>query len=176
MSFPRLNIITRKPIKLIRNYKYNQYSYSIKPNGLWISLYDHWYNFWFIQEQMEPISGTIVYKIELNPNSYTTRKRYRSGNYPKKIFVVETIDDIKYINDEFKPILNSSLEKLNKNNNFINWKKFTERYAGIEIRNFNNKFRRKNTWYDTFDVDSLCVWDLNLVKTIRKMKKHPVLG
>lgn len=163
-DLPTLNIISKTEVKLQRNHEYKQYV-TFKPFGLWIGICNSWHNYWYIDEQMDTMEGKFIYEVKLFPNVYTTQKRYRKGKYPKKILIIETLDDIDYITKEYgRKDKNNSLE-----NFLIDWFKFSERYAGIEFRNYIKDFdvRMKYVWYSTVDVNSLCIWDLSLVKEIK---------
>lgn len=81
--------------------------------------------------------------------------------------------DIKYINKEYPGKNLGKDPEFKGTNTFIDWKKFSERYAGIEFRNYlynDHTFKAKNIWYSTVDTDSTCIWDLSVVKSIMKIK------
>jgi hypothetical protein len=44
IKLPKRNIISNHEIIDITNHDYKQYKHSLKPNGLWYSLYSSWYN------------------------------------------------------------------------------------------------------------------------------------
>lgn len=156
-SLPDLNIISNTKIELDRDVMFKNFSF-FKPVGLWVGLKDSWYNYWYLTEQMDTIEDKYIYKVSLVSDSYTNVKRYRAGKYDKKILIVEDLEDVEYITREYSVKGEDSL--------FVDWSKFSKRYAGIELRNYNHKFIKNNLWYSTFDASSLCVWDLNLVKSL----------
>lgn len=164
-DLPALNIISTEEIKLDRNRKYRQFVF-FKPFGLWVGICNSWYDFWY-GEKMGKIKGKFIYEVSLFPDSYTRQKRYRKGKYPKKILIIETLDDIEYINREYGRHEEDTDPAIK--NHLVDWQKFSERYGGIEIRNYINDIEVKmnNAWYSTVDVDSLCIWDLSIVKEIK---------
>ena len=73
--------------------------------------------------------------------------------------------------------------ELEKQIRVIDWKALSKKYGGIEFRNYKKlkeeikksktlKKRRDYSWYLTVDVNSGCVWNLDLinVKKIGKIK------
>ena len=58
IHLPKRNIISNHEIIDITNIRYKQYEHSLKPNGLWYSLYSAWFNH-IINQDMD-------YKIKEN--------------------------------------------------------------------------------------------------------------
>ena len=234
----RVHMTDRKMDKFIR-YTYRQPKEGWdKPGGFWAGVKDSWFN-WegygatVDNDPTKNFNGTYVYQVDIVPNSYTRTKRYRRGKKPSKIYIMESEEDIIYIEKEYPPYdpkepdngyshVSTELEKFLKDNygidsigdaifsredeyffhkiyptfikmyiqehghtmyedvedfdvefynrqetiNFINWKKFAERYAGIELRNFNHDFIYDHPWYSTFDVDSVCIWEQSLIENV----------
>lgn len=170
MDIPELTIVSKSKLSLDRDKIYKQ-RVDYKPDGLWIGIRDNWVNYWYIDEEADTIHGKYLYEVLLEPDCYTDIKRYRSGKYEKKIFVVKSKEDVDYMNSEYGSTL------IDKEDNFeykiIKWNKFAERYGGIRIENYINDrgFKLDNIWYSMFDIDSICVWNLHLVKKLNFVKQ-----
>lgn len=169
MEYPELTIVSKNKIKLDRSKKYKQ-RIDFKPKGLWIGIKDNWLKFWYIDEKMDSLDGLYIYEAIINSNNYTDRKYYRTGKYDKKIFIVRTKEDIEYMSSEYG--------YKDKEYTIINWDKFSKRYAGIKIVDYiqDTKLKLDNLWYATYDVDSICVWDLNLIENISLWHRTPSKG
>lgn len=189
----QIHVTRFKNLKINRDREYEQ-SLGPKPNGFWFAPGDEWLT--FVNE------GGLAYKYGKHPKSYRVivfRKNYtdvqrkRKSSSPKKIFVVGSLKDLKYIEDEYAvtdmsqlywdyhreniedrgetpdqltELFNKMRVDQQKSLFEIDWIKFSERYGGIEIRNYDESLRIGHGWYSTFDVSSTCVWDLDLVENL----------
>lgn len=188
-KLPPLVVISSSLINFRRKLVYQRIG--AKPGGLWASLENEWYD--FVYGDRDNLKGEYIYQVELYPNVYTRVKRRRKGKEPRKIFICETLEDVEYVSQEYEPddaffktrraeyeelALSTrdfedsppiDFEILVSGSTYIDWKKFSERYAGIEVRNYNDAFRN-HIWYSSFDVASLCVWDQRAVKDFTEVK------
>ena len=102
LESPRLIHISPEPIQFDRDMVYIQ-MWDSKPKGFWFAVADQW-RLWAHEEdghRGEYLDFYRSYQINVRPDSYTTVKRRRKSNGPRKIFIVETIDDIYYIEREY---------------------------------------------------------------------------
>lgn len=188
-KLPSLVHINHSPVEFKR-YMFHQHV-DVKPGGLWASLGNEWYDFWY--GTRDNLKRAYIYQVELYPNVYTRVKRRREGKEPRKIFICETLEDVEYVSQEYKPdddtinIMKAEFmtekaytdkdnmdsppldpDYLFSSSTYIDWKKFSERYVGIEVRNYNDAFRN-HVWYSAFDVDSVCIWDTRAVKSFTEV-------
>ena len=49
---------------------------------------------------------------------------------------------------------------------FVNWKKVSEKYSGLNISPYIIKDIKFRIWYDSFDVNTLMIWDINVIKNV----------
>jgi hypothetical protein len=119
---------------------YIQNKYDFKPNGLWYSINDEWYQ--WISYNMP--SKLKKYKFELEIDF-------------SRIIVLKDSKTLK----EFVDIY--GFNELNLV--FIDWEKVSEDYDGIEFSPYfkNNILDFKNIWYNTIDVESGCIWNLDII-------------
>ena len=194
----QIHIARSKRLVINRDYEYEQ-SWGPKPNGFWFAPGDDWVT--FAKEGGLTLERygkrPNLYRVIVFQQSYTNIQRKRKSTNPKKIFVVGSLKDVKYIEDEYavtdmsklywdyhrknlEEDLDETPEQLTElfdvmranQERFpfdIDWIKFSQRYGGIEIRNYDETFRGKHGWYSTFDVSSTCVWDLELIENLWKV-------
>lgn len=176
MNLPHRNIISSQKINLKRDFIYNQ-RITFKPNGLWIGIYDSWYNFWYCdklktrKDEYNILKDKYIYDVKLKDNIFTEERYYRKRKYNDKIFTVKNKEDVIYINNQYGIIDNNEII-------FIDWVKFSRRYSGIEFINYIdirkevNKLQNSDEflWFFSVDVDSICIWNLDLIEKIRLIK------
>ena len=49
---------------------------------------------------------------------------------------------------------------------FVNWKKVSEKYSGLNISPYIIKDIKFRIWYDSFDVNTVMIWDINVIKNV----------
>ena len=156
MRLPKRNTITNKK-KIIFNvdYKYKQPKDGIKPNGLWYSCYNSWYN-WVVVEGI-PWLHKYIHKININNNVLTDIKNKDKD----KLLVISNIKDFDIFNKKYGYSASYN-KKFWKNkgggNDLIKWDKVAKDYGGIEICPYLTD-KRYYLWYNTFDVASGCIWN-----------------
>lgn len=122
-----------------------------KPNGLWYQINGSWEEW-------------CKYNMPqwLGPNS---RGAYKVNFEIDKtnVLVIETLEEF----DLFHNIYCSPHPFL-KSESFINWKKVSETYDGIEISDyfFERRLEEHCSWYYTWDVASGCIFNTDIIKVI----------
>jgi hypothetical protein len=125
---------------------FSQSNTNNKPNGIWLAKGNEWFNW----------NRSNLFKI------YTHK------------YGVESIDKDKIVRIETLKDIEDFLKKYIITNIFdrkcINWSKVAEDYAGIYINykalytsSFNFKYEPFDMLIQSLDVDSLVVWDLNIL-------------
>ena len=154
MEFPKRNIITDD--KIIKYLDYKQ-RIDVKPSGLWYSCHDSWYN-WILAEEMPEKLLKYIHKLNIK-NNVLTDIRNKNKN---KLLVIKTLKDFDLFNKNYKVIIKSKYKKkkifYTVENTYIDWKKVSNDFGGIEICPYLNK-RRNILWYNSFDVASGCIWN-----------------
>ena len=152
MKLPIRNTIKKsKNFKLNYNQTYEQYP-SLKPSGLWYQIKD------YALKWGEMNWGTHFYKLDVNI---------------KSIYIIKTYDDFITFTKKYGKIIKDKQFKMI----VIDWRLVEKKYSGIEIRNYNSIMKiidseqiKKNNmgellyWFDTFDFNSGCIWNLSIIK------------
>ena len=182
IHLPKRNIITNQKIIDITNLQYKQYEHSLKPNGLWYSLYSAWFNH-IINQDMDYKIKDYIHKIELNENIFTSLQNPDSN----KILQIKNLDDVELFTKKYK-IAKGNGKRMNidpnskiyMNYSVINWEKVAKDYGGIEFypyikdssRFFNKKHLEIYIWYSSIDISSGCIWNTkSIIQTIKLMYK-----
>jgi len=182
IKLPERNIISNHEIIDITNLQYKQYEHSLKPNGLWYSLYSSWFNHITFQDMDYKIKD-YIHKIDLNENIFTNLRNPDSN----KILQIKTLDDVALFTRKYKTT-KGKRKKMNMDPNSkiyfnytaIDWKKVAKYYGGIEFNPyikysslfFNKKYLEIYIWYNTIDISSGCIWNTkSIIKTIKLLYK-----
>ena len=172
LLFPLRNHIERydrKNCHLDDHKKYKQL-FDLKPNGYWYGFRDSWYEFWGSKDE------NLVCEVKIKNDAFTNFEKQENN----KILMIKNLDDIKKLNKLYGKIIKDYKEKQLR---IIEWKVLSKKYGGIEFRNYKKlkeeikksktlKKRRDYSWYLTVDVESGCVWDLDIIEVekIGKLK------
>jgi len=196
MRFPRRNKIARS-CDLDKNIKYRKIL-SFKPVGYWYSLGKEWYNLWY-KFFDHKVTNEVICEIKVKKNMFTTLDKKEKGKIlvidslkdVKKIFSLFGTLKIIEINKNGRSVNDFRDIKLGKRKSdyddaiigLLDFNKISENFSGIEFRNYKktkkemlleiekNKIKMfEYSWYDTLDVSSGCVWDLNLIEVEKKGK------
>ena len=152
MYLHRRNLITdNKIIKLNRKYKQRT---DWKPNGIWYSCGNSWYNF-IKNEGMYNWLYKYIHKIKIKKEKLTTIKNKNN----EKLLIINNINDFDKFYNEYR-IFHNILDYY-----LIDWIKVSKDYGGIEICPYLQE-KRKIKWYNTWDVASGCIWNNNIIKDI----------
>jgi len=172
MRFPTRNKIAKK-CDLDKNIKYRQII-EFKPKGYWYSLGSEWYNHCFLNLELEKVKIQVVCEVKIKINNFTKFGEKEKG----KILVIDTVDDVKKLRSKYGMVKKNKEDE--KSYTLIDFQKLSEKYSGIEFRNYKsilkklkenkNIFADKYGWYYILDVSSGCVWDLSLIEVIQKGK------
>ena len=165
MEFPERNKISNDKY-LKTNYidkKFNQ-TIDWKPKGLWYSSYDSWYNLILNDIGLTEWLYDYLYKIDINNNNLTTI-RDKNKNNKNKLLVIRDTKDFNIFCKKYKNKV--KIISLGRSHHiiYINWKKVSHDYGGIEIIPYLNK-KRNIDWYYTWDVASGCIWNNELIENI----------
>jgi len=152
----RIHTTDRKSIRIPFYTSYKQ-EVDMKPKGIWYGLDWSWHE-WCEMEGFSQGKGKNNFEIDL---------------HLQNILVIDTEEKMKYFAHKFGEVP----EWRRKNNlgdvrDYIDWKKVSETYSGIEISPYQHKFRldRNFFWYYGWDCASGCIWNLNAIKSVTQIK------
>lgn len=123
---------------------------SYKPSGLWYALGEEWIN--WCKSEMPEWMGEYIYKLDIDMS---------------KVLHIKNSSQLKIFTNEYK---NEKSYHEYGSDCKINWKKVSENYNGIEISPYLYDMRMKYMWYYGWDVASGCIWNENVIKTIKRVK------
>lgn len=130
----------------------------LKPYGLWLSVDDSWEK-WCISESFRIDSLKYKHDVKLSKNANIL-----------KISSTEEVDDFNY---EYS--FNSG-EYLSLNRMLINWDRVYEDYDGIIISPYNyGMIRYIYMWYYAWDCESGCIWNIDIIESIKLLNCYDVL-
>ena len=151
MYFPKRNKITNdKIITLKKGIKQKK---GWKPNGIWYSCGNMWYNF-ITENDMTDRLYKYIHVIRLKNNKKTTYQNKDSN----KLLLIKNINDFDNFFNEYKVFS----DKLN--HYLIDWVKVKKDYGGIEICPYLHE-RRFTEWYYLWDVASGCIWNNDIISS-----------
>jgi len=154
MYFPKRNKITNdKVIKLTKGIRQKK---CWKPNGIWYSCGNSWYN--FIKDDETDRLHKYIHTIRLKNNKKTTYQNKDSN----KLLIIKDINDFDSFFNEYKVFS----DKLNYY--LIDWVKVKKDYGGIEICPYlhNRRSTKRSTkWYYSWDVASGCIWNDDIISS-----------
>jgi len=139
MILPKRNTIVNRKLKL-QNRKYIQ-QIDWKPEGFWYSCGNEWYN--WVKIEMPEWLYKYIYRIDVI-NKTNINKPNKD-----KLLILSTIKDFNVFINKYKE----------NRGQFINWKKVSKDFGGIEICPYSKKLANKYQWYETWDVASGCIWN-----------------
>ena len=141
---------------------------SLKPIGFWYQINDCGYKWGEIHW------GNYIYDVDIDLSNILVIKNYQDYvKFDKKYSISKTY---KY----------KKLSKKNDNNSdsnidnsfttkYIDWKKVSKKYSGIEVKNYdsiNKQLIRDYTktnvdsWLELYDFSQGCIWDLKAIKSV----------
>lgn len=124
-----------------------------KPNGLWYSCGDEWFQF-ILGEGKSLGVKRYIYEIQLNTEFVLT---------------IPTAAGIRRFTEDYSPAdYKTDPLALLTQRSWIEWGKVAKRYSGVEIvpYQWSERLSMTNSWYYGWDVASGCVWDERAVKKI----------
>jgi hypothetical protein len=135
------------------NRKYAQKGLIFKPKGVWYSIDNEWLD-WCINEMPHWIKQNI-FDLEIDIN---------------QILNLKTKKDVLLFNKKYKTTPFNE-----KYISYIDWELVSNEYKGIEIQNYHQiKWGITDkiwpTWFYGWDISGGCLWDLSVIKGIKKMK------
>lgn len=137
------------------SYKDSQPINDDKPMGLWYGIGKEWINYAKSEGIKQYKQYSEVYKIKVNLSKMILldNKEKMLNFYHEYKYKPRGWDDKKV--DYFKNDL--SPDKI-KYSWYINWKKVSEKYSGIEINPFQDDCYWLFSWYHSWSVASGCIW------------------
>ncbi len=140
----------------IMNKKQTNDTFNGKPSGLWFSIGNSWVK-WCMEAEFSTcdLETCNIYEGELNL---------------EKIYLVDSFEKLKELHANYK--LDSET---------INWVKLEKEYDGIMFTNYANikKYIFQNnllgifTWFSMIDIDSVCIWNKNALKSFNNFFIYP---
>lgn len=145
-----------KPFIFNDFHTYRPHRYNLKPAGLWLSVNDDWAKWCYNNDYM---LNALEYRTEF-VISDTSRICYLRSERDVDAF----IDNYRYIYNPM-PMFNTSFQFYT-----IHWDEVKQDYDGIfidednkELREYGFKSGGMNTWIDTWDCLSGCVWNFDII-------------
>jgi len=147
MRLPKRNRIDEEKILEIKE-DYKQKHSLLKPNGVWYSCYNSWYN--WVKGEMPNWLYKYIHRISFNKSVLTD-----IDNKDKdKVLVLDNIKDIHLFHKRY----------YNPNDkHYIDWTKVTKDYGGVEFCPYFPEIRKKYPWYYSLDAASGCVWNTTAI-------------
>ncbi len=124
----------------------------MKPFGLWYSLGNEWLE--WCSDNMPDWVYENTFSLEIDE---------------KKILIISTIEEL----EEFVEMYSY---KQSSHFYCIDWGKIAAHWSGIKIRNYHKLNHRglqpfmAYTWLYGWDVSAGCIWDLSVIKTVKKLE------
>lgn len=130
---------------------YNQTFYK-KPLGLWYGIDNSWRD-WLEQAENPDRLGANHFLLDIDIS---------------KILIIDSMDKLKAFDSEFS-YMPENLKNLDSVYWRIDWQGLAQRYSGIEIAPYQeiDSFRFC-AWYSSWNVASGCIWDLSVIKSLKK--------
>jgi hypothetical protein len=143
-------------IEISLNKKYSQKDTDFKPRGLWYAIDNEWLE-WCLDNMSHWIKEN-VFELEIDIS---------------KIIVISNKTELNNFIKKFTEVKYECLET-------INWNLVKEEYNGIEIVNYNHlkynigyqSFHNFPTWFYGWDVSGGCIWNLSIIKDIKKYETN----
>jgi hypothetical protein len=197
-KYPYRNHMERKKGVISYGEDYEQKT-QFEPNGFWYQIRNcisgrkkyNSENEKYTHMLHEEDYGSYMYEIELKQKSLTNLDKERGTN---KILVLSSNRDVKIFGKKYGVDYNSSVVESYRRR--IDWKKVSELYGGIEIKNYpkilrelraeskliytpNLKIELNFEWLNSFNFRSGCIWNTDIIKDVsyeRKLTKKEILG
>lgn len=160
----RIHHTNNSEIKIPSPIRYREMEVTMKPNGLWYSIDWSWVD-WCKDN-----------------TGWTHRNHFELEIDLTKVLLIDTGNKLKEFAKNFgeipewqKELANSdAMKKLwdNPKRDYINWKQVAEKYSGIEINPYHRMQRRDYLWVSGWDVSSGCIWNLELIKSVKQIEKN----
>jgi hypothetical protein len=107
-----------------------------KPFGLWYSIGTEWID--WVRMEMPQWERDHAFLLDIDDS---------------RLLKINTYHDLKLFNEEY-----------GIDNYYVDWKRVSEKYGGIEIAPYIYEARHEMLWYYPWDVASGCIWGSNMVK------------
>jgi hypothetical protein len=130
-----------------------------KPRGLWLSVDgpDDWYA-WCMSERFP--CGHLRYKVRVD----TARCLHMTTAEELRNFTKTYHFDVSHIYNR------PGERQLNWYGHYINWREVARDYPGIIISPYQWQSRMEFMWYYTWDCASACVWDMEIIGRVKRMR------
>jgi hypothetical protein len=107
-----------------------------KPFGLWYSIGTEWID--WVRMEMPQWERDHAFLLDIDDS---------------RLLKINTYHDLKLFNEEY-----------GIDTYYVDWKRVSEKYGGIEIAPYIYEARHEMLWYYPWDVASGCIWGSNMVK------------
>lgn len=158
----RIHTTNKKAIRIPYSVPYIQ-ELSWKPIGMWYGIDWSWHE-WCKSESFGG-RGKNDFELELDM---------------KNILVLNSVDKIRQFAETFGEypewMKNRPYFDGKPKDKYIDWKKVSQMYSGIEISPYQWKCRHEFMFYYGWDVASGCVWNLNAVKSVTQIEKSKTIS
>jgi hypothetical protein len=155
MKLPKRNKISNSK-KINLNEKFTNKT-AQKPSGIWYACSKSWFN-WIIKQDIPEWFHKYIHKISLNKGVLTNI----NNKDPNKLLIIKNTKDFDLFNKAYGVLLPTYMRSKGYHNYYINWKKVSMDFAGIEICPYLIN-RKKYSWYLTWDVASGCIWNTSII-------------
>jgi len=138
-------LINTKLKEIDFTYNYVQ-SNKMKPVGLWYSINYEWLE--WCRDNFRIHKEILEIEIDLS-----------------NVLVIDSVSKLKSLIREFGYFIVEGVK-------YIDWRKLSKRYSGIEFVNYNEIRNQLSildlpTWFYRLDVSSGCIWDLSVIKNYK---------
>lgn len=145
----RLTMTNRESLKGVPSQQMRKYKMEIgpKPNGLWYGIGTSWID--WVRSEMPGMERDYVYLLEVDES---------------KMKIIKNYEELVEFENEYREY-NLPGTKLA----YIDWRRVSEKYGGIEIAPYIWKARNTHFWYYGWDVASGCIWEDSVIKYSKKL-------
>ena len=142
-----------KESSLDLNIEYYQVADKFKPVGIWYGINNDWLE-WCVNEMPHWIYE-YVYKLNVDISN---------------ILIITNKQELKEFINEYENKLYAGIYG-------VDWWKVSRDFTGIELQNYNvlrwtEGLSNFHIWLSEWDVNGGCIWDLSVIKNIKRRKTH----
>lgn len=139
---------------------------SHKPNGLWVSVDDHWHQ-WCMSE------GFHIGDRNFDSTIYTCRVLL-DIHKASKLCYIQSADELRAFERTFGEQAKSYYPENAVRYHGIQWDLVAKLYHGIIIAPYLWECRLNNWWYYGWDVASGCIWNMDAIHYLRDVPLHTI--
>ena len=125
-----------------------------KPIGLWYDINGSWKD-WCKDNEYESGLNNKSFILDIDTS---------------KILLIDSLEKIEQLHAEFY-FVPEWAKKMNDPVEYIEWKRVAQIYDGVEMNPFLELgLGTKYHWQSNWDVESGCIWNLNVIKSVTKIQ------